>query len=149
MGRTRPTRTRKHVRGRTFIPKNVTETVATKSHSNSEATTGVLTLGDARTYFELALTIPPFVSMFNFDADVKKTTARHQCENRQWMNEYEGCPPYFRWSWTLKPRERFRAQPSSVYFHVHQLFKPGSSCMRHALRPSTDAASTSRVTHPV
>ncbi len=33
-------------------------------------------------FFGLTSKIPPLGSMFNFDADVKKTTMRHQCENR-------------------------------------------------------------------
>ncbi len=43
---------------------------------------GVFTLGDARSFSGLTSKIPPLDSMLNFDADVKKTTARHQCENR-------------------------------------------------------------------
>ena len=43
---------------------------------------GVFTLSDARSFSELTSKIPPLGSMLNFDADVKKTTARHQCENR-------------------------------------------------------------------
>ncbi len=39
---------------------------------------GVSTLGDARAFSELTSKIPPLGSMLNFDADVKKTTARHQ-----------------------------------------------------------------------
>ena len=34
----------------------------------------------------LASKIPPLGSMLKFDADVKNSTARHQCENRQWEN---------------------------------------------------------------
>ncbi len=43
---------------------------------------GVFTLGDALSFSGLTSTIPPLGSMFNFDADVKKTTAGRQCENR-------------------------------------------------------------------
>ncbi len=42
---------------------------------------GVLTLGDARSFSGLTSKIPPLGSMINFDADVKNTTVRHQCEN--------------------------------------------------------------------
>ncbi len=38
---------------------------------------GVFTLGEMRSLFVLTLKIPPLHSMLNFDADVKKTTARH------------------------------------------------------------------------
>ncbi len=41
---------------------------------------GVFALGDARSFSALTSKIPPLGSMQNFDADVKKTTARHQCE---------------------------------------------------------------------
>ncbi len=41
----------------------------------------VFTLGDARSFSGLTSTFPPLGSMLNFDADVNKTTARHQCEN--------------------------------------------------------------------
>ncbi len=46
-------------------------------------TKGVFTLGDARSFFFLGSTskISSLGSMLNFDADVKETTARHQCEN--------------------------------------------------------------------
>ncbi len=37
----------------------------------------VFTLGDARSFFALTSKIPPLGSMLNFDADVKKSTARH------------------------------------------------------------------------
>ncbi len=43
---------------------------------------GFCTLGDARSFSGLTSKIPPLGSMLNFDADVKKTTARHQGENR-------------------------------------------------------------------
>ncbi len=42
---------------------------------------GVSTLGNAQSFFGLTSKIPPLASMLNFDADVKKATARHQCEN--------------------------------------------------------------------
>ncbi len=42
----------------------------------------VFTLGDARSFSGLTSKIPPLGSMLNFDGDVKKTTARHHCENR-------------------------------------------------------------------
>ncbi len=38
---------------------------------------GVFTLGDARSFSGLTSKIPPLGSVLNFDADVKKTTARH------------------------------------------------------------------------
>ncbi len=41
----------------------------------------VFLLSDALSFSGLASKIQPLGSMFNFDADVKKTTARHQCEN--------------------------------------------------------------------
>ncbi len=41
-------------------------------------TLGVFTFGDARSFSGLASKIPP---LLNFDADVKKTTARHPYEN--------------------------------------------------------------------
>ncbi len=37
----------------------------------------VFTLGDARSFSALTSKITPLGSMFNFDADVKKTTACH------------------------------------------------------------------------
>ena len=39
-------------------------------------------MGDARSVFALTSKFPPLGSPLNFDADVKETTARHQCENR-------------------------------------------------------------------
>ena len=39
-------------------------------------------LGDTRSFSGLTSRILPLGSMLNFDADVKKTTARHQCEKR-------------------------------------------------------------------
>ncbi len=42
---------------------------------------GVFTQGDARSFFGLTSKISPLGSMLNFDADVKKMTARHQYEN--------------------------------------------------------------------
>ncbi len=45
---------------------------------------GVFTLSDAQSFYELTSKIPPLGSMLNFDADVKTTTARHQCENPYW-----------------------------------------------------------------
>ena len=42
---------------------------------------GIFTLGDARWFSGLTSKNPPLGSMLNFDADVKKTTARHQREN--------------------------------------------------------------------
>ncbi len=38
---------------------------------------GVCILGDAWSFLALTSKIPPLSAMFNFDADVKKTTARH------------------------------------------------------------------------
>ncbi len=46
---------------------------------------GIFTLGDTRSLFWLIPKIPPLVPKVNFDADVKKPTARHQCENRCMM----------------------------------------------------------------
>ncbi len=43
---------------------------------------GLFTLGDARSSSGLTSKIPPLGSMLHFDADVKKTSARQQCENR-------------------------------------------------------------------
>ncbi len=40
---------------------------------------GVSTLGDAWSFSGLTSKIPPLGSMLNFDADVKKKIARHQC----------------------------------------------------------------------
>ena len=42
---------------------------------------GVFTLGDARSFVALTSKIPPLGSTLNFDADVKKMTARHRREN--------------------------------------------------------------------
>ncbi len=42
---------------------------------------GVFTLDDARSCLGLTSKISPLGSTLNFDADVKITTARHQCEN--------------------------------------------------------------------
>ncbi len=42
----------------------------------------VFTSRDARSFSALTSKLPPLGSMLNFDADVKKMTARHQCENR-------------------------------------------------------------------
>ncbi len=42
---------------------------------------GVFTLGDSQSFLGLTSKIPPLRSMLNFDADVKTTLARHQCEN--------------------------------------------------------------------
>ncbi len=39
-------------------------------------------LGDAPSFWVLTSKMTPLGSMLSFDADVKKTTARHQCENR-------------------------------------------------------------------
>ncbi len=44
-------------------------------------TEGVITLGDARSFYRLTSRIPPLDSMRNFDADVKASTTGHQCEN--------------------------------------------------------------------
>ncbi len=44
-------------------------------------------IGDARACFALTSKIPPLGLTLNFDADVKKTTARHQCENC-WFNTF-------------------------------------------------------------
>ncbi len=41
----------------------------------------VFTSGDARSLSGLTSKVLPLGSMFNFDADIKRTTARHQCEN--------------------------------------------------------------------
>ncbi len=41
----------------------------------------VFALGDAQSFSGLTSKIPPLGSMLNFDADVKNTTARYQCEN--------------------------------------------------------------------
>ncbi len=38
-------------------------------------------MGDARSFFGLTSKIPPSGSMLNFDANVKKRTVHHQCEN--------------------------------------------------------------------
>ncbi len=38
-------------------------------------------MGDKPSYFALTSKIPPLDSKLNFDADVKTTTRRHQCEN--------------------------------------------------------------------
>ena len=65
----RPLHTHTHMHARTHI-----HTLA--------AHKGVLMLGDAQSFFELASKIPPLGSMLNFDADVKRTTTRHQRENR-------------------------------------------------------------------
>ncbi len=43
---------------------------------------GVFTLGDAQSLQGLTSKIPALGWMLNFDADVKKMTARHQCESR-------------------------------------------------------------------
>ncbi len=42
---------------------------------------GVSTLSDAWSFYGLTSNIPPLGSTLNFDADVKKTTTPHQCEN--------------------------------------------------------------------
>ncbi len=42
----------------------------------------IFTLGDARSFSGLTSNIPTLGSMSNFDADVRKLTAHHQCENR-------------------------------------------------------------------
>ena len=55
--------------------------IATRRWRDSESTQTVFTLGDARSFSGLTSKIPPLGSMLNFDADVKKTTAHHQCEN--------------------------------------------------------------------
>ncbi len=54
------------------------------SRRGRSATTrqGLFTLGDAQSFFGLTSKILPLGSMLNFDADVNKMTARHQCENR-------------------------------------------------------------------
>ncbi len=49
---------------------------------NSREASRGFTLGDARSFWRLTSKIPPLGSMLNFDADVKKMNARHQCENR-------------------------------------------------------------------
>ncbi len=41
----------------------------------------VFTLGDARSFSGLTSKIPPLGSMLSFDADVKKTSARHQVKS--------------------------------------------------------------------
>ncbi len=51
---------------------------------------GDFTLGDARACFGLASKISPLGSTFNFDADVKISTARHQCENRL-LRDFTAC----------------------------------------------------------
>ncbi len=43
----------------------------------------VFALRDTWSLFGLTSKIPPLDSMLNFDADVNKTTTRHQCENYQ------------------------------------------------------------------
>ncbi len=50
--------------------------------SKKWARPGVFTLSDARSFFGLTSKIPPLGSLLNFDADIKKMIARHQCENR-------------------------------------------------------------------
>ncbi len=47
---------------------------------------GVFILGDAQSFLGQTSKIPPFTSMLKFDADVKNTSARHQCENRFMLN---------------------------------------------------------------
>ncbi len=42
---------------------------------------GVFTLSDAPSFSGLTSKFLPLGSMLNFDADVKKETARHECEN--------------------------------------------------------------------
>ncbi len=41
----------------------------------------VFTLGDARSFSGLTSKIPPLDAILNFDTDVKRKTACHQCEN--------------------------------------------------------------------
>ncbi len=63
-----------------------TEPAATPTDATHDAFSAVLewvfTLRDAKSIIELTSKIPPLGSMSNFDADVIKTTTRHQCENR-------------------------------------------------------------------
>ena len=47
------------------------------SHWVRHAGEGVFTLGDAISFSALTSKIQPLGSMFNFDADVKNTTARY------------------------------------------------------------------------
>ncbi len=54
------------------------------------AAEAVFTLSDAWSFSGLKSKISSLGSMLNFDANVKKTTARHQCENRltqHWIDE--------------------------------------------------------------
>ncbi len=51
-------------------------------------------VGDARSFFALTSKITPLGSLLNFDVDVKKTTARHQRENRVRARMYLLCAPY-------------------------------------------------------
>ncbi len=100
---------------------------------------GVFTLGDARLFFGLASKIPPLGSMLNFDADVKKTTARHQCENHHCANVFaknnfstpEQTPPtgacaccfthcllaLHRWPWTPRPAPLLTRSPDCRAVH--------------------------------
>ena len=48
---------------------------------------GVFILGDAWSFSELTLKIQPLGSILNFDADVKNTTARHQCTSKPLLVE--------------------------------------------------------------
>ncbi len=50
--------------------------------SSGPTVKGLFMLGDGRSFSRLTSKVSLLVSMSNVDADVKKTTARHQCENR-------------------------------------------------------------------
>ncbi len=49
--------------------------------------------GFSHCFFGLTSKFPPLGSMLNFDADVKNTTMRHQCENRLTERDPGSLPP--------------------------------------------------------
>ncbi len=53
--------------------------------------TGVFTLGDAQSFWADVKNSTIGFNVF-FDADVNKTTARHQCENRVWVQRLVQAP---------------------------------------------------------
>ncbi len=67
-----------------FLPKAQNTTIAKSCPTKMTPDPGHQQLSHwlKRGFFRLTSEIPPLCSMLNFDADVKNTTARHQCENR-------------------------------------------------------------------
>ncbi len=69
--------TRTHTHTHTHTLQHQLTSFSKRTSCAFPTSTGVFTLGDARSFLAVTSKIPPLGSMLNFDADVKKTTARH------------------------------------------------------------------------